>query len=297
MMPSRLILSLAMAAQLLGGCYESRGGSSDAAHDDPVVPDQPDSRDQDVVPEDRPDVTPPDIPPDPVPDPVQDPTVDDGPQCRPQEAYEDPDIDCDGCNPCDDTPYMWTGSRCEFLPICCMCAGADCDHRFMTIGDCESAYRECPTEPTPAPLYPEARLLWQAPGGFAGTGPMLLVDGLGFARAWSQDRGIYSIDSTEWGRTDYEAAENLGTRAANELFELLTTIDYSDLPHPPEGWGECYPTLELRPCGSCETIHLDYSQARDLLPEFWTVYDWMDQMLCRTAPFGSLPRTYCEFYD
>jgi hypothetical protein len=87
------------------------------------------------------------------------------------------------------------------------------------------------------------------------------------------------------------AAENLGTRAANELFGLLTTIDYSALPHPPEGWGECYPTLELRPCGGgCETIHLDYAQARDLLPGFWTVYDWMDQMLCRTAALRIAPR-------
>jgi len=210
-------------------------------------------------------------------------------------AYEDPNVMCDACNPCDEVPYLWTGESCEFQPICCVCAGPDCAGKFRTIGECEDAYRGCPMLPQ-ATRYPEARLLWQAPGGFAGTGPMLLMDGLGLARVWREDRGISSIDNPDWLRMDYDGVEDLRAAAANELFDLLFSIDYSALPHPPTGGGECYPTLELRACATCETIRLDYAEARDLLPEFWGVYNWLDPRLCRIAPAPVLPGSYCEFF-
>jgi hypothetical protein len=224
-----------------------------------------------------------------------DPLVDPGDRCRPQEAYEDPSIDCDGCDPCPGTPYMWTGSMCEFKPICCMCAGADCDHLFATLEACNAAYRDCPRAPGRPPLYPEARLLWQAPGGVAGTGPMLLVDGAGLARSWVNDRGNYNTDDPGWSRTDYDAAEQLGAEAANDLFERLTNIDYTNLPHPPAVWSECYPLFELAPCPTCERIRIEYSRGRDLNPEFWGIYNWMQERLCRIIPHDALPISYCEW--
>jgi hypothetical protein len=294
-MRSTLILFLSAILLLpAAGCYKSGVGTSDVEDDDGSGPDLPDAA-QDPVP-DPVEVNDPDMHVDPMPDPVTDVMVDVEDRCRPQEAYEDPEIDCDGCNPCDPTPYQWTGGRCAFLPICCMCAGADCDSRFVTLTACLDAYRDCPRVPEEPPRYPWARLLWQAPGGFAGTGPVLLLDGMGSARIWTQDRGLYSVDSEEWSRTDYDAAESIGAAAAEELFDMLLSVSYTDLPHPPTGWNECYPTLEFRACEGCETVRLDYSQARDLLPEFWSIYAWVDERLCRSTPAGTLPRAYCEFF-
>ncbi|MFH1435803.1 MAG: hypothetical protein ABIJ56_08825 [Pseudomonadota bacterium] len=216
------------------------------------------------------------------------------PACRPQEAGEDPDIDCDGCDPCDPTPYQWTGSRCEFLPICCSCIGADCGNRFSTFTACMEAYRSCPAT-TVLAEYPEARLLWAAPGGFVGAGPMILMDGSGLARVWEFDQGLYTVDSEHWGRTDWDFSEELGVEAANDLFGHLLDVDYSDLPHPPDHWLECYPVFEFRTCGSCTATRLDYQSAGDLVHEFDIIYNWFDWRLCRLAPYNLLPRSFCEF--
>jgi hypothetical protein len=293
-MRSFFILVLAFLMLPAAGCYKSGVGSSDVETDDGPGPDLSDVR-QDPVP-DPVETTDPDMTVDPLPDPTTDVMVDVEDRCRPQEAYEDPYIDCDGCNPCDPTPYMWMGGSCAYAPICCRCAGADCDSRFVTLNECYEAYRDCPRAPEEPPRYPEARLLWKAPGGFAGIGPMLLLDGQGLARIWLQVRGIYGIDSEEWFADDYDAAEYLGAAAAGELFDRLLGVNYSDLPHPPTGWNECYPMLEFRACNDCEAIRLDYAQAGDLLPEFWSVYAWIDERLCRTASTDSLPGAYCEFF-
>jgi len=125
---------------------------------------------------------------------------------------------------------------------------------------------------------------------------MLLLDGGGLARVWHQDTGMYSIESDEWSRTDYDAAENLGTAAAEELLDRLLSVNYADLPHPPTVWVECYSMLEFRVCDTCETIRLDYGQARELLPEFWSIYAWIDERLCRSVSADGLPGQYCEFF-
>jgi len=166
---------------------------------------------------------------------------------------------------------------------------------FESYDDCLSAYDTC-TGVQPPTRYAEGRMLWQAPGGAAGMGPMVLIDGFGLVRYWHFDDGIYSVGSEEWERTDWDGSEDLGVEAANELFDLVLSIDTGELPHPPEMWVECYVSFDVSPCGGCETIHLDFQQARDLLPEFYGVYRWLDERLCRLTGLEGLPSGYCEFY-
>jgi hypothetical protein len=221
---------------------------------------------------------------------------DNPPGCEPQEAYEDPTVDCERCISCDATPYVWTGDGCAFSPICCACAGRDCDSRFINLQWCLDAYRTCPMVPEVL-NYPGARLAWQAPGGFTGMGPMLLIDGSGLARFWEANRGLYDLaDPGEWDRADWDYMEELGADAANELFSSLASVDFSNLPHPPTIVGECYPSLKLRLCETCEILSLDYSAARDLLPELASTYRWIDERLCRGIDTAMLPGAYCEAF-
>jgi hypothetical protein len=216
------------------------------------------------------------------------------PSCRPQEVWEDPDIDCDMCVPCVAAPYRWVGDGCTFAPICCVCAGPDCDSLYATYESCLAAHASCPVATIP-PRRRDARLAWVAPGGAVGTGPRLFIDGAGLARFWEWGTGTPDLDGTPWERTDWNYAVELGPASANEIFDRLAAIDVSGLPHPPAGWVECYPTLRFRLCDGCEPVRLDYQQARDLLPEFRAVYELLDGLLCRGIRPGDLPSAYCEF--
>jgi hypothetical protein len=271
---------LLIAVVMLAGCYES------SSREDEGDADVRDIREVDVLhdsaAEDVPDVG---------PDVVMDVPL----ACRPQEAWEDPYIDCDMCNPCDARPYIWQGDRCTYQPICCRCAGPDCANLFVTLDECLAAYRDCPMAAGEGPDYPGARLLWQAPGGFAGMGPALMVDGEGLVRSWNFVAGLPGLDDPTWSRTDYDYSENLGIEATNDFFALLEAVDHSVLPHPPGPWAECYPSLVFRTCSTCEAIGLDYNSAVDLLPEMRAVYEWLDERLCRGLSASALPSDYCVF--
>ncbi|MFH2008904.1 MAG: hypothetical protein ABI333_20110 [bacterium] len=212
--------------------------------------------------------------------------------CAPQQAYEDPNVDCDGCSYCDDrTPYRWAGDRCVFEPICCACAGADCGARFETYDLCGETHTHC-MQTVEVPRHPEARLIWQAPGGFAGHGPALMVDGYGRLRLW-----VFAQYGLEWEVENHDFEEQLGPEAANELFDLLNEVDGSALPHPPQVTWDCYPVFRYLPCDACEEWRLDYASALDLLPEFQEIYDWLALRLCRASRMQEarqlLPSTYC----
>lgn len=214
--------------------------------------------------------------------------------CLAQEAYEDPNVDCDGCSPCDDRlPWQWTGSECSFAPICCACAGADCQRRFRTYTECEQVYRGCPHALYEVE-YPDARLIFWMPGGFAGHGPMLDVDGYGELQTWQ-----YVSDRSNPGPPDY--TESIGQREANRLFGLLALVDFSVLPHPPLDGGDCYPQLWLwwEQGPAYDPMVLDFPRATSLLPELADVYDWFDLFLCRGGDIPGYPELspsgYCMF--
>jgi hypothetical protein len=264
------------AAVILAGCYQSSGdGEGDAT-------DARDTREGDGAH----DVSAEDARPEAAMDVL--------PGCEPQEVGEDPYIDCDMCQPCDPTPVRWVGDRCTYQPICCRCAGADCGNTFATLDECLAAYATCPMASGEGPAFPGARLVWQAPGGFAGTGPVLAVDGDGFLRTWGSS-GEIGLEDPSWSAADYDHSESIGYEGANALFRLLTAVDYSGLPHPPGPWSECYPLLIFRSCATCEPVRLDYGSAPDLLPEMQSVYDWLDRRLCPTEAFAARPSDLCLF--
>ena len=149
------------------------------------------------------------------------------------------------------------------------------------------AFAGCPIPPE-RPRYPDARLMWTAPGGFAGAGRAMMIDGLGFVRHWA----FASYDVT-WDADDADAAEDLGPDAGEELFAMLEEIDYSDLPHDTIRHWDCYPHFELTLCAECETIVLDYDGGEELLPEMRSVYNWLEDRLCRSVPRLELPDFYC----
>jgi hypothetical protein len=145
--------------------------------------------------------------------------------------------------------------------------------------------------------YPDARLIWMAPGGVAGWGPALALDGYGNLRTWTAAAG-----SPDWDRQDPDYTEDMGIEAANELFGLLDSIDFTGLPHDPQVAGECYPIFWLlwEDCLGCVPIRLDYWSGLDLRPEFDTVYAWLNQRLCRPGGIADypdvLPPNYCLFF-
>ncbi len=113
---------------------------------------------------------------------------------------------------------------CVFAPICCECAGADCESCFTLYMDCVDAYVACflPAEP---PRYPDARLIWGAPGGVAGTGPTLMIDGLGMVRHWRE--GSYDI---RWEAAEPDLIEELGRVYAWLDGRLCRSLDRRALP-------------------------------------------------------------------
>lgn len=217
------------------------------------------------------------------------------PGCEPQDAQEDPTVFCDECAFCEDLlPWQWNGDECYFAPTCCGCAGADCGQRFRTFDECELVYGGCPHALFEV-AYPDARLIFWMPGGAAGHGPLVDVNGYGEVQTW-----LYVSTLSDPGPPDY--TEQVSLREANALFAMLDAVDFSDLPHPPLNSFECYPQLwywwDLSPVS--EPLVLDYPRANRLEPELTEVYAWFDTLLCRGDGISGYPETlpseYCMWW-
>jgi hypothetical protein len=132
-------------------------------------------------------------------------------------------------------------------------------------------------------------VLWQAPGGGAGTGPALELLEDGTLRLWEQTTEFAPRDTTGW---DHEFSLTFNEQL--ELVNLLSDVDYASLPHPATG-GECYPSYYFASTVQ-STVTLDYGKASALSPEFDTVYAWLDAYITTNAPdYQSWrPSSYCE---
>jgi hypothetical protein len=117
-------------------------------------------------------------------------------------------------------------------------------------------------------------LLWQAPGGFAGTGPAVEVHGSGIVNLWTSTDGLTLHQATGW-----DVQIQLSGQEIDELFLLLANVDFASLPHPINIGVECYQRLELEPCSDCEPIVLEYELPDQLRPEMNEVYAWFDEKL------------------
>ncbi len=215
--------------------------------------------------------------------------------CEPQEAYEDPTVDCDHCGWCADAlPWRWTGDRCAFEPVCCACAGADCDRRYARLADCEAARADCPHALLEVE-YPAAKLRFHMTAGAAGHGPLLEMDGFGEMRTW-----LYASTPAPEEPPDY--IESFGLAQANQLFGTLMDIDLRDLPHDTGPEGECYSQLWIywEDSPAYDPIVIGYPSADALRPELNPIYEFFDRRLCRGEGVSGYPQTlpsgYCEFF-
>lgn len=125
--------------------------------------------------------------------------------------------------------------------------------------------------PPDAPLTTEGYLLWQAPGGFAGTGPAIELLRTGVLRIWKATSQLTPHQTAKWDR---ELA--LDPKDVRDLFALLRAVDYSKLPHKTGQWNECYPVFYFEPCTKCKSVELRYTTASELLPEMKAVYAAFD---------------------
>jgi hypothetical protein len=139
-------------------------------------------------------------------------------------------------------------------------------------------------EQDPGQVY----VLWQAPGGVAGTGPALELLEDGTLRLWEQTSALSARDTAGW---DYEFALSFDEQL--EIVNLLSDVDYSALPHPGTG-GECYPSYYFESTVQ-PSVSLSYANASALQPELDAVYVWLDAFVAAHAPdYQSwLPSTYC----
>jgi hypothetical protein len=129
-------------------------------------------------------------------------------------------------------------------------------------------------------------LLWDRPGGVAGTGPALELLEDGSLRLWTNTEALGPRATLDW---DFETV--LAREQVDEIVRLLLAVDTTDLPHEVP-FLECYPSLYFEgPSG--ELVDLEYGGADGLLPEMQGVYDWFDALLLEVAPSFVGPSTYC----
>jgi hypothetical protein len=143
--------------------------------------------------------------------------------------------------------------------------------------------------------YPTAFLAWEAPGGAAGTGPAVLVQGIGYAITWDNVPGF--IGSTpDTGPTSGVSSGNYSlTRAqTDDLFTRLAAVNISVLPHAMSiSFHEMYPRLYFRLCQDCAATALTYDSAKQLVPEMEPVWSWFDGLVGATA--NANPRNWCDW--
>jgi hypothetical protein len=139
---------------------------------------------------------------------------------------------------------------------------------------------------TPAP---GARMLWQAPGGFAGTGPAVMVDADGTVRVWDSTRGVELASPSAPSRT-----EHVTPAAAADLFARWARVDRAGLPHA-GGAGECSGLASYRACAdaSCRVDSVMFTAAAQITPEMNEVRSWFDDNLAGDTM--AHPADYCRF--
>lgn len=135
-----------------------------------------------------------------------------------------------------------------------------------------------------------ARMLWQAPGGFTGMGPAVMVDADGTVRVWDTTRGVDLASPAAPTRT-----LNVTEAAARDLFSRWTMADRSSLPHSGSS-GECSGRVSFRSCedASCRVESFNFSNAAQLAPELDPVRMWFEDNLASETR-SAHPATYCQF--
>lgn len=136
----------------------------------------------------------------------------------------------------------------------------------------------------------DARMLWQAPGGFTAMGPAVMVDADGTVRVWDTTRGVELASPSAPTRTLH-----VTETAARDLFSRWTMADRSSLPHSGSG-GECTGRVSFRSCAdvSCRVESFNFNNAAQLAPELDPVRMWFEDNLASETR-SAHPATYCRF--
>ena len=135
-----------------------------------------------------------------------------------------------------------------------------------------------------------AQLLWQAPGGFAGTGPALIMSGAGRLELWFSTEGVNPGDRPA-GAPDLVL--DLHPDAAGNLIQRALSAPLLGLPHEGAG-GECYGMVSLQACSFCGWFSIPYTGAAQVEPELEAVWRWFDLVLSDQPAYVN-PRNYCRF--
>jgi hypothetical protein len=120
--------------------------------------------------------------------------------------------------------------------------------------------------------YPGAVMVWQGPGGFAGTGPAIRVLSNGTVEIWNgvsqfePDGPVPSPDTTR----------RLSIAQTDDLFTRWFNTPTPGLPHRVPGGGDCYPRVYTRLCRDCTPRTIQYNVPDALLPEMENVWVWFD---------------------
>lgn len=190
---------------------------------------------------------------------------------------------------------------CESLPVApeyCGCDGTTfvipsaCppERPYASAGACPSVdggvSTDAPTADVSTPdggrPYATARMTWEAPGGFAGTGPAVEVLGDGTVNVWRSTRGF--------GTTMPEPDETLHVSlpAVDDLFSKWEAVALDRLPHGPMRSADCYPRAAVTLCERCDVRELRYQHPDQLSPEMADVWAWF---MVNTPE--TLPSTFC----
>lgn len=134
--------------------------------------------------------------------------------------------------------------------------------------------------------WPTARMVWQAPGGFAGWGLAVMVTGDGLARGWIHQTAFDPLGTPppDDTRTPLTGAQ------VDDLFDRWSRVSRSGLPHGPSSAGDCYPSVTVRTCDTCAPARIDYRHPAQISPEMDDVWSWFRENL----PASDLS-TWCAF--
>jgi hypothetical protein len=171
---------------------------------------------------------------------------------------------------------------CESLPVAPQFCG--CDGRtFQMPNACPPDRPFVSTGPCPER---GAVMLWQAPGGFAGTGPAVRVQGDGTVWVWRSTSELTLTGTTPMP----DMSLRLSPALAADLFARWDRVDLTGLPHGPSAASDCYPSVTVQRCATCMPVRLRYASPAQITPEMNGVWAWFEA----NTPTAR-PQTFCAF--
>lgn len=159
--------------------------------------------------------------------------------------------------------------------------------------DASTPLRDAPADAIPVPpdatttrRWPTARMVWQAPGGFAAWGLAVMITGDGVARGWINQPAFDPLAAPPPNDTRV----SLRGAQVDDLFDRWSRVPHGALPHGPSSAGDCRPSVTVQPCATCMPVRIEYRHPAQVTPEMDAVWQWFRENL----PASDLS-TWCAF--